>query len=143
MIAALQCVRIAGTNGDLFTAIGVRECGARSAGSCGGCNSGMSCRSAAATYLPPAMDGISAWFHQTLDVDPSVSATLLRFFVVEQGRLRTGRERITRVLATIGGVMDQESLGRALSVLANVPKAQLLVQWSNVVASTHSAVAST
>ena len=89
------------------------------------------------------MDGISAWFHQTLNVDPSMGATLLRFFVEEQDRLGTGRERITRVWATIGGVMDQESLGRALSVLANVPKAQLLVEWSNVAASTHCAVAST
>jgi hypothetical protein len=89
------------------------------------------------------MDGISAWFHQTLDVDPGVSSTLLRFLVEEQDRLGTGRERITRVLATIGGVMDQESLGRALSVLAGVLKAQLLVEWSNVAASTHCAVAST
>jgi hypothetical protein len=94
------------------------------------------------------MHGISAWFHQNLDVDSSMSAALLRFLVEEQDRLGTGRERITRVLAIIErlmkhGLMDQETLARALSALANMPKAQLLVEWSNAVAATHCAVAST
>jgi hypothetical protein len=99
------------------------------------------------------MDGIGAWLHETLYkmgayIDPSMSATLLRFLAEEQARLGTGRERITRVLAIIEGVMEngpmnQETLGGSLSALANIPEAQRLVEWSTVVASAHCAVAST
>lgn len=99
------------------------------------------------------MDGITAWFNQILDrlgayVDPSTSAALLRFLFEEQNRLGTGRERITRVLAIIEGLMEhgpmnQETLGSSLSVVANMPEAQRLVEWSNAVASAHCAIAST
>jgi hypothetical protein len=77
-----------------------------------------------------------------------MSATLLRVLNEEQNRLRTGRERITRVLAIIQGLMehglrDQGMFGKALSVLTNSQEAQRLVEWSNAVTSAHCAVAST
>ena len=84
------------------------------------------------------MDGISAWFHETLDkmrayIDPSISMTLLRFLVEEQDRLGTGSERITRVMAIIQGLMElgpmnQETLGSSPSALAHLSQAQRLVE---------------
>jgi hypothetical protein len=78
----------------------------------------------------------------------STSATLLRFLIEEQNRLGTGRERITRVLAIIEGLMehglrDQEMFGKALSVLTNSSEAQRVIEWSNAIASAHCAGAST
>jgi hypothetical protein len=97
------------------------------------------------------MDQISIWRHssnidQTLDklgtyVEPSTAAGLLKFLVEEQDQLGTGPEQlentarrirecgqtITRLSSVVDGLMghgliDQERLSRALSVLGNMAR---------------------
>jgi hypothetical protein len=104
-----------------------------------------------------AMDPISIWLHNsnvdhTLDrlgtyVEPNTRAELLKFLVAEEDRLgrgreqlentarrvRQGRERITKILNIVEGLlerglMDQEQLSRALSVVTTMREAQRLVE---------------
>ena len=103
------------------------------------------------------MDQTSIWLHnfnvdRTLHslatyVQPSTAAALLKFLVEEENRLgsgpedvqnstrrvREGRERIAKISNVIDGMvehglMDQEQLSRALSVVTNMREAQRLVE---------------
>jgi hypothetical protein len=103
------------------------------------------------------MDQISIWQYnanidQTLHelgtyVEPSTATELLKFLVEEQDRLGTGpeqlentarrirecRKTVARLSSVIDGLMghgliDQERLARALSVLSNMREAQRLVE---------------
>jgi hypothetical protein len=103
------------------------------------------------------MDQTSIWLHnfnvdRTLHrlgtyVQPTTAAGLLKFLVEEENRLgtspeevqnsarrvREGRERIAKISNVIDGMvehglMDQEQLSRALSVVTNMREAQRLVE---------------
>jgi hypothetical protein len=103
------------------------------------------------------VDSISAWLHnrnidRTLDrlgtyVDPHTRMTLLKFLIAEENKLGDGRShlkrterrirahegRIERMLAVIErlsdqGLMDQETLSKAVAVVTAMRDSQVLLE---------------